>query len=121
MHHFAFARPVPHTPDTLKAKLAAHVELTDLEDEMLNRARGIIPGYPEAFATLEARDEALGPFGSYTRFVPATWVEAEGVGFPIASVAIGHALDDASFAKVAPPILDAVATVLQDDDAHDII
>jgi len=121
MDHFAFARPVPHVPDSLMAKLANSAVLSDEEDQLHERICGVAPGFPEAYASSEARDAALGLFGPYVKFVPATWGEAEVGGFPISSVAIGHALGDAAFAEVAPTILDAVTSRLRDDDAHDVI
>jgi hypothetical protein len=121
MHHLAFARAAAHIPDTLAAKLAASAVLSDEDDELYTDICGVAPGFPEVFASTEARDAALGPFGPYVQFVPTTWIEAEGAGFPISSVAIGHALRDPAFAEVAPKILDAVAHRLQDDDAHDVI
>jgi hypothetical protein len=117
----AFARVVPEVPDTLMARLARSAPLSDAEDQLYTAICGIIPGYPEAFSSTEARDAALGRFGSCVKFVPATWAEAEAGGFPIASVAIGHALGDPAFEKVAPAILDAVASSLQDEDSHDIV
>lgn len=54
-------------------------------------------------------------------FVAATWIEAEVGGFPVSSVAIGHAFRDPAFAVVAPDILDAAASRLLDDDSHDVI
>ena len=121
MNHLAFARPVPHVPDSLAAKLAVSAVLSDEDDELHNAICGVAPGFPEAFASTEARDAALGPFGPYVEFVPATWIAAEVGGFLISSVAIGHALGDPAFAGVAPKILYAVASRLQDDDGHDVI
>jgi hypothetical protein len=121
MNHFAFARPLPRVPDSLAAKLAASAVLSDADDELYDRICGVAPGFPEAFVSTEARDAALGPFGHYVEFVPATWIEAEISGFPISSVAIGHALRDPAFAEVAPKILDAVASRLRDDDRHDVV
>jgi hypothetical protein len=118
---FAFAQPVPRVPDALAAKLAASAVLTDDDDELYNRICGVAPGFPEAFASAEARDAALGFFGPYVEFVPATWREAEIGGFSIYHVAIGHALRDPLFAETAPKILDAVASRLKDDDSHDVI
>ncbi len=117
----SFARPVPEIPDTLMAKLASAAPLAAPANELYTTICGVIPGYPEAFNSTEARDAALGPFGSYVKFVAATWAEAEAGGFPIASVAIGHAFGDPAFDAVAPAILDAVASSLQDDDSHDIV
>jgi hypothetical protein len=117
----SFARAVPAIPDTLVDKVANGALLSALEDDLYTTACGVIPGYPEAFNSAEARDAALGPFGSYVKFVAATWAEAEAGGFPIASVAIGHALGDPAFDAVAPAILDAVASSLQDDDSQQIV
>lgn len=117
----SFARPVPEIPDTLMVKLANAAPLSPQENELYTNVCSVIPGYPEAFNSTEARDAALGPFGSYVKFVAATWAEAEAGGFPIASVAIGHALGDPAFDTVAPAIFDAVASSLQDDDSHDIV
>lgn len=117
----AFARPVPIVPASLIAKLASMESLNDEEDETYTRSCGVLPGFPEVFLSEEARDAALGPFGPYVRFVPASWVEAEAGGFEVASVAIGHPLGDPSFAGVAPMIMDAVATRLRDDDSHDVV
>lgn len=121
MNHFAFARPVPDIPESLIAKQASLAALTEEEEEACIRAYGVLPGYPEVFSSEEARDAALGQFGPYVRFVPASWVEAEAGGFDVASVAIGHPLGDPSFAEVAPNVMDAVASRLLDDDSHDVI
>lgn len=121
MNHFAFARPIAVAPDALMDKLTTSAVLNDGKDELYNRICGVAPGFPEVFASEQARDAALGPFGPYVRFVRATWIEAEIGGFPVSSVAIGHALGEAGFAKVAPPILDAIADRIVDDDGHDII
>lgn len=119
MHNRYFARavPIPAIADALAAK-AASGTLSDGEDDLFTRIYGVAPGFPEAWATPEARDAALGEFGPYVQFVPATWVQAEAGGFPISSVAIGHGLTDPAFAEVAAPILDAVAVELQDADCH---
>jgi hypothetical protein len=101
--------------------VAASPVLSDEDNELYDAICGVAPGFPEVFASAEARDAALGYFGPYVEFVPATWIEAETAGFPIASVAIGHALRDPAFPKVASKILDAVASCLQDDDCHDVV
>jgi hypothetical protein len=123
MHNRYFARPIPMISDELAAKLAASAALSDDEDDLFTRICGVAPGFPEVWATPEARDAALGEFGPYVRFVPATWVQAEAGGFRIPSVAIGHPLGDPEFAQVAAPILDAIAAELQDPDCsgHDVI
>jgi hypothetical protein len=121
LNDHAFARPIPFFPDFLEAKLTTSAVLSDEEDDLYTRICGVAPGFPEAFASATARDAALGPFGPYVQFVEASWTQAEAAGFPISSVAIGHALRDEGFAEVAPEILDAVANCLQEDDGHDII
>lgn len=121
MNDHSFARPIPFLPEYLEAKVVTPVMLSDEEDDLYTRACGVAPGFPEAFASVVARDAALGPFGPYVRFVEATWTQAEAAGFPISSVAIGHALHDQGFADVAPSILDAAASRLLDNDSHDII
>jgi hypothetical protein len=121
LNDHAFARPIPFLPDFLEAKIATSAVLSDEENDLHIRACGVAPGFPEAFASAAARDAALGPFGSYVKFVEASWIQAEAAGFPISSVAIGHALHDHGFADVAPLILDAAANRLLDDDSHDII
>jgi hypothetical protein len=103
------------------AKLAAFAVMSEEENELYTRICGVAPGFPEAFASDTARDAALGPFGPYVEFVEASWIQAEAAGFPVSSVAIGHALHDPGFADVAPLILDAAANCLLDDDNHDII
>jgi hypothetical protein len=121
MNQFAFARPVPRLPSSLATKLAASPVLSDEDNELYDAICGVAPGFPEVFASTEARDAALGYFGPYVEFVPATWIDAETAGFLIASVAIGHALRDPSFPQVAPPILDAIASRLEDDDCADVV
>lgn len=61
MDHFAFARPVQHVPDPLMVKLVNSSLLSDEEDELYNRICGVAPGFPEVFATEQARDAALAP------------------------------------------------------------
>jgi hypothetical protein len=122
MHYLCFARPVPVISDALVAK-AASATLSDDENDLFTRICGVAPGFPEAWASPEARDAALGEFGPYVQFVPAPWVQAEAGGFPLSGVAIGHRLTDPEFAQVATPVLDAVAVELQDPDCrgHDVI
>lgn len=121
MNDHSFARPMPFLPDYLETKLATSAVLSDEEDDLCNRACGVAPGFPEAFASAAARDAALGPFGPYVKFVEASWTQAEAAGFPSSSVAIGHALHDHGFTDVAPLILDAAASCLRENDEHDII
>lgn len=121
MHHFSFARPIALLPASLGAKLATQATLSDDENELLNAIRGVAPGFPEAFATEQARDAALGPYGPYVTFVPASWIEIEAGGFPVPSVAIGHNLGDPDFAEVASPILDAIANETQGCDNRDVV
>jgi hypothetical protein len=123
MHNRYFARPIPVISEALAAKVAASATLSDDEDDLFTRICGVAPGFPEAWATPEARDAALGEFGPYVQFDPATWAQAEAGGFRISSVAIGHPLRDPEFVQVAAPVLDAIAAELQNPycRGHDVI
>lgn len=121
MRDYSFARPVAVVPHDLMVKDFHALELTPDEHEHLIQAAGVAPGFPEVFANERARDAALGPFGSYVTFVPASWVEAEAGGFEVASIAIGHPISDPDFATVASPILDAIAHQIVDFHGLEVI
>lgn len=93
IRHAHFARPIPRSDE---AAVAVTSQLADYTY------------YPEAFADAASRDAALGPWGRSTVFIPTTWSDAEMAGFSIASVAVGHSIDDPRFSAIAEPVIEAV-------------
>jgi hypothetical protein len=112
MNDLFFARPVARSLEDAIASWEA-LDLPIDDEELLNNLAGVAPGFPEAFATRQARDAALGQFGPYVDFVPASWPQMAAVGWAVSSIAIGHAVGDAAYSRVAPQILDAVAERLR--------
>jgi hypothetical protein len=111
MNDLFVARPMPRSLEAVTASVLAIGLLIDL-DELLVSLAGAAGGYPEAFATRQARDAALGQFGPYVEFVPASWPQMAAAGFAISDVAIGPAVCDPDYGRVAPQILDAIAAKL---------
>jgi len=70
---------------------------------------GLIPVFPEAYATAEARDARLGTFHGMVQFVPTTYAAVKQAAFATHEVAIGHPFGDAGFEVVAAVVLAAVA------------
>ena len=110
-HNLSYAMPDAVWPSHLPLQAVADgtVSLTDSDDALLDSVRGVAPGFPEAYASKEARDVALGCYGNYVKFFPTTAKEAEVAGFEAKDVAIGHRLGELGFGQVAPHVLDAVA------------
>lgn len=102
-----FARLMPTRPGNL-GKILADQIMMPLPDKLRAGAGGLILGQPEGFATLAARDAAVGPCGKH-RMSATSWHEVEESGFTPADVAIGHRLGDLGFDRVAKPVIDAVA------------
>ncbi|MGL3107263.1 hypothetical protein [Bradyrhizobium sp. BR 1432] len=121
MHNLSFARPVARMPGWLAEKLTTDAPLLLDEENLLDAIAGVAPGYPEVFATVEARDAALGLFGPYVEYIPIARVEAEIGGFPFAEVAIGHRLGEAGFERVAAPVLDAIADRMRHHAGHCVV
>lgn len=111
MRHLSYDRAVARLPDELAQKAWAFGDqsLSDDEDELFTRIAGVAPAYPEAFATKAARDAALGSYGAYVEFIPASWAQFEATGWTTDQIAIGHSLGEDGFDQVAPAVLDAVA------------
>lgn len=118
-----YARPVLTLPAELAKKLEAVGPggLEDREGEVYRSVLGMLPGWPEAFATKAARDAALGPYGPYANFVPTTFAEVQNAGFTASGIAIGHPLGDPDFETVAPAVLKAMAERVADDGHATVI
>jgi hypothetical protein len=63
----------------------------------------------EAFATVAARDQALGRVDAYTEYVATTSAAVKAAGRKLAEIACGHGFGEDGFLWIAPPLVHAVA------------
>jgi hypothetical protein len=116
LYEYVFARPVSALPEDLTWILTNRGEanLSGKRQDLYTAAAGIVPGYPEAFAESGSRDDALGQYGEYVKFVTCSWSEAKSGGFTVSKIAIGHALHDPGFYPISKLVIDAVAREIKD-------
>lgn len=108
---YAFARPIIVVPGSA---VESDAPGNGARDQLLTDSVGA-PVYPEVFASVAARDAALGAYGPYTIFTPTSWAEAEAAGFTATDLAVGHDLAKPGFDRVAQTVLDAVAENIESD------
>lgn len=119
----AYARPLPVMPPDIAEMLqtVGPAGLDDCQDEIFRHVLGLEPGWPEAFATDEARDAALGPHGPYISFIPTTFKAGQKAGFATHQIAIGHQLSDPDFHEVAPTVLKAMIPRMEDEHEGTVV
>jgi hypothetical protein len=66
----------------------------------------------EAFATEAARDRALGRYGQVAQFVRMDWDEHLQAGFDFTDIAVGHAIGEEGFDRLAGALVDAHAQTI---------
>ena len=94
-----FLRPVVRMPpDLLERRL---VTASDEDTELLEPLMGQT-SFPEAFASVQARDRALGFIDTSIEFIPTSWAEAQAAGLEDSDIAVGPALAEDGFDLIAP-------------------
>jgi hypothetical protein len=116
LYDYVFARAERGLPEDLEWILAKRggAGLSDMRKELLTSGAGALPGHPEAFADSASRDDALGQYGEYVKFVACSWGEAKAAGYKVSEIAIGHALHEPGFDRLAALVIDAVAQEMKD-------
>jgi hypothetical protein len=123
LYEYVFVRPQPRLPDDLNWILTKRggVGLSDKRQDLYTSSEGVLPGYPEAFADAESRDKALGQYGEYVKFVTCSWGEAKAGGFTVSKIAIGHALHEPGFDRLAALVIDAVAQEIKNTGSDGMV
>lgn len=107
-----FLRPVVRMPpDLLERRL---VTASDEDTELLESLMGQT-SFPEAFASVQARDRALGFIDTSIEFIPTSWAQAQAAGLEDSDIAVGPALGEDGFDLIAPMVVSAVVRRMHED------
>ncbi|MET3927504.1 hypothetical protein [Devosia sp. 2618] len=117
MVNFCFCR------ENILAKYAPLLDASIQEDDPRYDDYMIVMGTEfraEAYASQEARDARLGPAGEHIEYVPVSPEDVAAVEYPLCRMAIGPALNDDDFERVASAVLGAAIDFDGAEDASSL-